>query len=45
MLESVAASAAQWEEGIAALPAMKQWQKEAFGEELMKLVNDPEITA
>ena len=45
MLESVAASASHGKRGIAAIPVMKQWQKEAFGEELMKLVNDPDITA
>ncbi|HEX2768437.1 MAG TPA: HRDC domain-containing protein [Geobacteraceae bacterium] len=45
MLESVVASASHGKEGIVAGPAMKQWQKEAFGEELMKLVNDPDITA
>lgn len=45
MLESVAASASHGKQGIAAIPVMKQWQKEAFGEELMKLVNDPDITA
>jgi ribonuclease D len=45
MLESVAASVSNGKQGIAAVPVMKQWQKEAFGEELMKLVNDPDITA
>lgn len=45
MLESVAAFACHGKEGIAALSAMKQWQKEVFGEELMKLVNDPDVTA
>ena len=45
MLESVAASASHGKEEIAVVPAMKQWQKEAFGEELMRLVNDPDITA
>ena len=45
MLESVAASASHGKEGIAVVPAMKQWQKEVFGEELMRLVNDPDITA
>jgi ribonuclease D len=41
LLEAVADGVARDMEGMAAIPAMKQWQKEAFGEELLKIVNQP----
>jgi ribonuclease D len=41
LLEAVADGVARDMEGMAAIPAMKQWQKEAFAEELLKIVNQP----
>ncbi len=40
MLEAVAEAACRKEGGTPAMPAMKQWQKEAFGEELLRFVNN-----
>ena len=40
MLEVVADVACRNEGGASAIPAMKQWQKEAFGEELLQFVNN-----
>jgi ribonuclease D len=39
-LECVADAVSQRQKGKAALPDMKHWQKEAFGEELIKFLND-----
>ena len=41
LLEAVADGAGHGTEGMATIPAMKQWQKEAFAEELLKIVNQP----
>ena len=40
MLEAVADAACRNEGGAPAIPAMKQWQKEAFGEDLLRFVNN-----
>ena len=40
MLEAVADAACRKEGGTPAMPAMKQWQKEAFGEALLLFVNN-----
>ena len=40
ILESVAEAVSKGQKGKAVLPALKRWQKEAFGEELIKFVND-----
>jgi ribonuclease D len=40
MLEAVADAACRKEGGTPAMPAMKQWQKEAFGEALLRFVNN-----
>ena len=40
MLEAVADAACRSEGGTPAVPAMKKWQKEAFGEELLRFVNN-----
>lgn len=40
MLEAVADAVCRNEGGAPAIPAMKQWQKEAFGEELLRFVNN-----
>jgi ribonuclease D len=42
MLECVADAVSQGQKGAVELPAMKHWQKEAFGKELIKFVNDHE---
>lgn len=41
LLEAIADGAGRGMEGMAAIPAMKQWQKEAFAEEVLKIVNQP----
>ena len=40
MLEAVADAACRNEEGAPAVPAMKRWQKESFGEELLRFVKN-----
>jgi ribonuclease D len=41
LLEAVADAAPRRSEELTAVPAMKRWQREAFGDELLKLVNRP----